>query len=280
MPLRNDVVGKLYPPQCFDVTREASIAYAKAYNETHSILLSGEVVPPMFGVVYAWTALAQSFFDAETGIQPEDIMRLVHGEEDLYFLKAVRPGEAIQTTAFIKEITSRCNGESMVVGLSSKNPSGETVQLAWASLFFRKKGEEPFSPLKAELPNGKLILEKTQTTDPDQAQRYAQASGDHNPIHTDETTARLAGLPGPILHGLCSMAFISSLFLNELCHGDPNRLKRLKTRFAKPAFPGETLSTRIYELRKNSRDYMEYAFETSRSDGQVALKHGIAWIMT
>ena len=31
--------------------------------------------------------------------------------------------------------------------------------------------------------------------------RYAQASGDTNPIHTDEAFARSVGLPGRILHG-------------------------------------------------------------------------------
>ena len=38
------------------------------------------------------------------------------------------------------------------------------------------------------------------------ALRYAEASGDHNPIHLDRAAALAAGLPGPILHGLYTMA--------------------------------------------------------------------------
>lgn len=36
--------------------------------------------------------------------------------------------------------------------------------------------------------------------------RYAEASGDHNPIHQDETVARSVGLPGVIAHGMYTMA--------------------------------------------------------------------------
>ncbi len=36
--------------------------------------------------------------------------------------------------------------------------------------------------------------------------RYAEAGGDHNPIHQDEQVARSVGLPGVIAHGMYTMA--------------------------------------------------------------------------
>ncbi|GEP38667.1 MaoC family dehydratase [Nocardioides psychrotolerans] len=36
--------------------------------------------------------------------------------------------------------------------------------------------------------------------------RYAAASGDHNPIHQDESVAVSVGLPGVIAHGMYTMA--------------------------------------------------------------------------
>ncbi len=36
--------------------------------------------------------------------------------------------------------------------------------------------------------------------------RYAEASGDHNPIHQDEQVALSVGLPGVIAHGMYTMA--------------------------------------------------------------------------
>lgn len=35
---------------------------------------------------------------------------------------------------------------------------------------------------------------------------YAAASGDHNPIHSDEEVARSVGLPGVIAHGMYTLA--------------------------------------------------------------------------
>ncbi len=35
---------------------------------------------------------------------------------------------------------------------------------------------------------------------------YANASGDHNPIHQDESVAQMVGLPGVIAHGMYTMA--------------------------------------------------------------------------
>ena len=35
---------------------------------------------------------------------------------------------------------------------------------------------------------------------------YADASGDHNPIHQDDEVARSVGLPGVIAHGMYTMA--------------------------------------------------------------------------
>ena len=37
---------------------------------------------------------------------------------------------------------------------------------------------------------------------------YAEASGDHNPIHQDEEVARSVGLPGVIAHGMYTLALV------------------------------------------------------------------------
>ena len=40
--------------------------------------------------------------------------------------------------------------------------------------------------------------------------RYAQVSGDHNPIHQDEDVARSVGLPGVIAHGMYTLALTAT----------------------------------------------------------------------
>ena len=38
---------------------------------------------------------------------------------------------------------------------------------------------------------------------------YAEASGDHNPIHQDDEVARSVGLPGVIAHGMYTLALVA-----------------------------------------------------------------------
>ena len=74
----------------------------------------------------------------------------------------------------------------------------------------------------------------------EQIQRYAEASGDRNPIHLDETFARSAGLPGVIAHGMLTMAFANQMVTDWL--GERSLLKRLQGRFAGMVLPGDDVT--------------------------------------
>ena len=52
---------------------------------------------------------------------------------------------------------------------------------------------EAFGPTAFEITRADLV-------------RYAEASGDHNPIHQDEAVAKSVGLPGVIAHGMYTLA--------------------------------------------------------------------------
>ncbi|WP_028653555.1 MaoC/PaaZ C-terminal domain-containing protein [Nocardioides halotolerans] len=60
---------------------------------------------------------------------------------------------------------------------------------------------------------------------------YAEASGDHNPIHQDEQVARSVGLPGVIAHGMYTMA-LAARFVEE--HAGPGRVVGFGAKFVKP----------------------------------------------
>ncbi len=53
---------------------------------------------------------------------------------------------------------------------------------------------------------------------------YAKASGDTNPIHTNDAIAERAGLKGIIAHGLFSTGLITKLFEDHLKHGKSGKL--------------------------------------------------------
>ena len=74
----------------------------------------------------------------------------------------------------------------------------------------------------------------------EQIAAYAEASGDHNPIHLDEEFARTVGLPGVIAHGLLQMGIAAEVAAREA--GGPNHLRHLFVRFAGMVEPGDTVT--------------------------------------
>jgi acyl dehydratase len=87
-----------------------------------------------------------------------------------------------------------------------------------------------------ELKPGDSIPELKVTPDAGLTKRYAEASGDPNPIHIDEDFARSVGLPGVILHGLYLMALVARANA-AVADGDPRALKRLSVQFRGMAVP-------------------------------------------
>ena len=62
--------------------------------------------------------------------------------------------------------------------------------------------------------------------------RYADASGDQNPIHQDETFAKSVGLPDVIAHGMLTMGLVGQ-YVSDWAGGSAN-VKEYSARFIKP----------------------------------------------
>ena len=92
----------------------------------------------------------------------------------------------------------------------------------------------------ADLKPGDELPELRVTPDAGLTKRYAEASGDMNPIHIDEEFAKQVGLPGCILHGLWSMAQVARAQA-QVADGDPRALKRLSVQFRGMGFPEQEI---------------------------------------
>ena len=62
--------------------------------------------------------------------------------------------------------------------------------------------------------------------------RYADASGDQNPIHQDEAFAKSVGLPDVIAHGMLTMGLVGQ-YVSDWAGGSTN-VKEFSARFTKP----------------------------------------------
>ena len=101
--------------------------------------------------------------------------------------------------------------------------------------------------------------------------RYAEASGDYNPIHVDEEYARATPFGGTIAHGMLVLAYLSEMMAAAFGH-DWLAGGRLKVRFRAPARPGDTLTVRAEPRRVrqvHSDRVFEYGIECANQKGET-----------
>ena len=273
MGLNAELVGKEYPSKTYEVTADAIEKYALATNDPNERYLSGDdaVAPPVFPVVPAF----QSFMEA--GMDPElqaDLLRLVHGAEEHIIHEPIKPGDRLEITTVLESVDKKETGETFTVKATEKNQDGKIVAEVRGTMFIRGSGQKkPGGGSPAEEPRRDVVYEETTKVDEDQTYRYAEASGDNNPIHLDPNTAAMAGLPGIILHGMCTMAIATKAAVNGLAGGDPARVKRVGVRLSKPVLPGQELTTKLWE-RSRDGGVTTYGFETYNPDGAAVVKNG------
>jgi acyl dehydratase len=125
------------------------------------------------------------------------------------------------------------------------------------------------------LSTGQALPSLTKHVTVDQIRQYAEASGDRNPIHLDETFARSAGLPGVIAHGMLTMAFANQMVTDWL--GDRSLLKGLQGRFAGMVLPGDevTCSGSVASKNDETRRVVINLVATNQR-GERVLNKGVA----
>ncbi|AHK28807.1 MaoC/PaaZ C-terminal domain-containing protein [Rhodococcus opacus] len=274
-------LGEWTEPQQFEVTAERIAEYAAATNDPIERHLAGEVAPPLFAVVPAFTSMAP----AALSVAPvELLMKLVHGEQDVHFHRPIRPGDNLVVRAKPIGFEGRENGSTVVVYVETTTDGGELVNEQWMTAFFRKVDagaglgdRAPAHRFDESLRGQTPVASITQHIDDDQTFRYSPASGDPMPIHLDDEIARMSGLPGIINHGLCTMAFTSWAALTELADGRVERLRRLAVRFAKPVLPGQDIATQFRQVAESTAGRTSYAYETTVG-AELVIKDGLAVI--
>ncbi|HET9553132.1 MAG TPA: MaoC family dehydratase N-terminal domain-containing protein [Anaeromyxobacteraceae bacterium] len=84
----------------------------------------GIIAPPGFATAFAIQPFSAACSDPALGI---NVLRLVHGEQELELLGVVRPGDRLTTTGEITRIQDRANLDFLEVTTTTVNQRGETV---------------------------------------------------------------------------------------------------------------------------------------------------------
>lgn len=272
-------LGARYGPDKGHVDPGRARAYAVATNDDSPAYGTDGLVPPLFAVVPTWDTTMAAVHDV---VPSEAMGMLVHLAQDMHFFRPLTAGQRLLTEAEIRGIRSRRSGASLLVVVTSTDDEGHLVLRQHATMFIRglgggeSGGEEPPGHSFATASRGVAVVESTAHFDDDQTLRYADASGDTNRIHVDEVFAKEMGLPGIIVHGMCTMAFCGQAVISEMAGGDPVLLRRLAVRFSRPVLPGSDLVTAIFAAGESSNRRC-FAFE-ARSRGEVVIKDGWAEI--
>ena len=97
---------------------------------------------------------------------------------------------------------------------------------------------------------------------------YAGASGDYNPIHTDEVFAtKVSGYPTVFAHGMLTMGLTGKMLTNWVGDG---RLTRVGLQVRAQVWPGDTLTARarVSALREEAgQRFVDLELTTVNQDG-------------
>ena len=97
---------------------------------------------------------------------------------------------------------------------------------------------------------------------------YAGASGDYNPVHTDEKfTTEIAGYPSVFAHGMLTMGMTGRMLTNYVGDG---RLTKYGVRFTSQVWPGDTLNSTATVVDVTD-GIVNLSVETTNQDGALVL---------
>jgi acyl dehydratase len=122
------------------------------------------------------------------------------------------------------------------------------------------------STLKVGDTHKECVVENLSRT---QIVQYAGASGDYNPLHTDEVyTTEVAGYPSVFAHGMLTMGLTSKMLTNYV---GPGRLTKFGVRFTNQVWPGDTLeaAATVEAIRdENGGKVVDLKLSTTNQDGK------------
>ena len=102
--------------------------------------------------------------------------------------------------------------------------------------------------------------------------QYAGASGDFNPLHTDEVfTTKIAGYPSVFAHGMLTMGLTGTLLTDALGNGT---LRTFGVRFRSQVWPGDVLTATatITEVTKQDNETLvALDVETVNQKGEIVV---------
>lgn len=273
MALNAALAGKVYGSIAFKVTGDGIRSFARATNDDNPLFNSERpVAPPAFPIVAAAQLFQTVCGDPDLGVE---MPMLVHARQEHRFLAPIRAGDVLEVSTTIEQVDRADTGHNFTLTIGLTNQDSELAAEVRSTMLIRKTGTGTKAPGEL-LEKASTVVQGESVMDEDQPARYAEASGDHNPIHLDRDFARKSGFPGVVCHGMCTMAMASKVVLDGVAGGDPARLKLIRVEFSRPVFPGQRLTTSVWQRSDGAEGVSSYGFETVNSRNALVISNGMA----
>ena len=136
--MNEECIGRVSRSEARFVTQDAAIAYANATTDPTDQFNTGSAVPLLFPVVPYMDVVGQAVLDKDLNA---NLLRLVHGEQDMRFHRFVQPGDLVAPRAIIHSIEKKSSGELLKVQ-QNLMIDGEIACETISGYFIRAKKKE------------------------------------------------------------------------------------------------------------------------------------------
>ncbi len=284
MPINSAAIGSRYGAITTNMTPRRLLAFAAGIGVSSSQVFDDLnedfVAVPQICVSPEYHLAVQNRLGDVFGTTAEERRRAVHAVQDSEFLRPIKAGDQLTTTAEVVGLWAGRGGTN--IGVAIKHSVDRELvcrtymQGTYRDVALDGEGMEPKSKPAVPSPGPGV-----QEHDPlpihiprELPHVFSECADIWNPIHTERAVALAAGLPDIILHGVATWSIAGRELVDFFAGGDVSALKRLSGRMGAMVIPGTTLTLRMQSEFVEQVWRVFYIIETNQGD--AAIRDGYA----
>ena len=261
-----------------------TMAYAAGISDDNEAYFNddragGPKVHPCIAFSLQWAAR----FRPDQSQDPKVASFGVHASTDLVVHRPFKSGEAITTQGQLLQMRQISPGVYNVDLYRMTSSTGELVAELYYNGITRGAtligadavvGEE-LPPAKVSGVVSETPLWKKEIFIPlHAAQQYTECAQIYNPIHTEPSVAKAAGLPDMILHGSATKALALTAIIGQYFNGNPEHVTRLFGQLRGMVLMNTSIQIEVLAEQRRD-DTLTLVFRVVNSDGQLAISNGV-----
>ena len=260
--------------------------YAAAINDNNDHYFDDErkegiVAPPTFAAAVSWPIVENlPEYIVADDFPFELFMTTVHYSEHLKIHRLMKPGDKLTIKGKIVAIVPHRAGTHVILCLKTIDENNQPVFTQYHGGMLRGvqcvgegTGEDQIPKVPSCKGNSSPLWRETITIDPLRSYIYDGCTGITFPIHTSKEFAHQVGLPGIIMQGTATLAFVVRELTNKEAGGNPSRIKEMACKFTSTVLPGTDLQI-VLNDRIRTGNNIDLFFNVSNDREKKAISDG------